>query len=108
MFGGDPDKLRAVADHRRRFAPLFEQIVVPLLHGLPSVGTIVEVGAGDGQFTSVFPSEVLKRTVATEPMDYGASALRAAHPDLRVEQAEAHRLPFEDGTVSGGRRLLRL
>ena len=100
MGGGDAKKLQAVAKHRRRFAPLFNTLVTPLLNRLPSDGLIVEVGAGDGQFTDVLPPEVLQRTVAVEPMRYGVSALQKKHPSLRIEQAKAHQLPFADGTAS--------
>ena len=99
MLGGDRPKLLAVAEHRRRFASLFEQIAVPLVEGLPSDGAIVEIGAGDGQFTAVLPPDVRRRTLVTERMAYGVAEIRSRYPELRVEQAEAHQLPVGDGTV---------
>lgn len=100
MSGGDPEKLEAVARHRQTFRPLLQTLMAPVFASLPREGLVVEIGAGDGQFTSLFPPAVRARTVATEPGAYGRAELRRKLPDLDIREAEAHQLPFADGEVS--------
>jgi ubiquinone/menaquinone biosynthesis C-methylase UbiE len=71
-----------------------------LLAGLE--GRVVEVGAGTGPNFRIYPDTVTE-LVAVEPEDYlrreaGEAAARIGRPQIRVIDALADRLPFEDSS----------
>lgn len=67
---------------------------------MPSDGRIVEIGMGDGQLFEHLPSEVLARTLHTEPLAAASRAFRRQHPEVQVVQAPAERLPCDDNSIS--------
>ncbi len=60
----------------------------------------MEIGTGDGQLWERLPREVLPRFVHTEPQAASSKSFRKAHPEVRVLQAPAEKLPFEAGSLA--------
>lgn len=70
-----------------------------LVEALPGRGTVVEIGAGDGQFTEVLAPLLGHRLVVTEPTAVGCERLRARFPSLAVRTAPAESLPFAEQSL---------
>ncbi|MEM7676138.1 MAG: class I SAM-dependent methyltransferase [Myxococcota bacterium] len=93
-------KLDSVAEHRRHFAPLFQRIIQSQIAFLPADGPIVEVGAGDGQFTHHLPESIRDRLWVTEPDDVALERLRCRFEGATFVRASAERLPMKVDTVA--------
>jgi SAM-dependent methyltransferase len=66
---------------------------------IPSATRLLDVGCGTGALvTELLRRPATERVVAVDPSDSFVAAMRERHPDLRVEQADAEHLPFDDGT----------
>lgn len=92
-------KLRDTARHRAQFDSLFHRLLGEEVHFLPEDGEIVEIGAGDGQFSRAIPFSS-DRVVLTEPNKASVARLRTRFPSHRVHEVSAETLPFEDGSVA--------
>ena len=94
------EKLAQVASIRRRFAPLFRQVVEAQTVHIPPTGSVVEVGSGDGYLAAFLPPTIAQRAVFTEPTSLGLQRLIETQPNAEVRQARADQLPFDDGSVA--------
>jgi len=97
----------ALLDHliriRQPWDRLTRRIVRSVLSRyLPKLSpTIVEIGAGGGQLREWLPPELAAATTHTEPSEPFVEAFRQRHPQAKVVAADAEKLPFADGSVSG-------
>jgi ubiquinone/menaquinone biosynthesis C-methylase UbiE len=99
-------KLREVQRHRQPYAELGRRLLADLLSRFVPEGddSVVEIGAGDGQFRDWLPEQLLPRMTHTEPLAIAAREARKRHPQARIIRAPAERLPFgasEIGCVIG-------
>jgi SAM-dependent methyltransferase len=62
---------------------------------------LVEIGAGGGQLREWLPDEVAAAVTHTEPSEPFVRAFRERHPSVKVVVADAAKLPFDAGSVSG-------
>lgn len=90
------EQLRAI---RAPFRECTQRILSDLAREvLPKEGSLVEIGAGDGQLREWLPEDA--RWVYTEPSEAACRALRQRHPSARVVRGSAERLPFDAGSCA--------
>jgi len=66
-----------------------------LVDGLPDRGPVLEIGAGDGQFTAVLRPLLQDRLVITEPTEEGVQRLRRRFPGADIRRAPAEAPPLD-------------
>jgi ubiquinone/menaquinone biosynthesis C-methylase UbiE len=107
--------LQNLAEKRRPFEPLLEQIVAAVLHAEAPVARCdrsnvapdgprraeawVEVGSGLGQLRSLLPAEVRPHVTHTDLSGSLIRALTERHPKARAVAANVTHLPFESESV---------
>jgi GNAT superfamily N-acetyltransferase/SAM-dependent methyltransferase len=94
FYGADAPELFAL---ERRSVDRPGRVVARLDGLLPSAGTVLDVGAGDG-WTAQRLASPERRVLAVEP-SAGMLAQRRTSPDVTWVRAEAGALPFADGSV---------
>jgi SAM-dependent methyltransferase len=94
-------RLTSVRAQREPFRELSRNIIgATLTEHLPSDGTIIEIGMGDGQLFERLPDGVLARTLHTEPSAAASRDFRRSHGAVKVVQAPAEKLPVSDGEAA--------
>jgi len=94
-------QLSSVREQRRPFERLSRSIIAATIEQyLPAEGTVIEIGMGDGQLYERLPPGVLPRVVHSEPLAAASRDFRRRHPEVRVRQAPAEKLPFADGEAA--------
>jgi SAM-dependent methyltransferase len=91
------DELEAL---RAPYAGCAERNVARMLEHVPSMGPIIELGAGSGQLRSWLPSVVRERCVHTEPDRPALERLARRFPEANVCRARAQALPFEASSAA--------
>lgn len=95
------ERLGLVRQRREPFATLMKRLVhETLAEFLPPEGNVLEIGAGDGQLYRYLPESLHARLLHSEPSAAASRAFRQQHPDARVLQAPAERLPLADGSLA--------
>ena len=86
---------------REPFRQLSRRIIEGTLERwLPGDGAVVEIGMGDGQLFERLPAGLLPRVLHTEPLAAASRDFRKKHPELKVVQAPAERLPLDAGSAA--------
>jgi len=76
--------------------PFYENRLMPLLYETPMKSKVLDVGCNDGSFMKMLED---KRKCKTYGVDISETALALAkEKGLKVQFADAHKLPFEDKT----------
>ena len=92
-------RLESVRRQRQPFLGLSRRIIAGTLERfLPPDGAVLEIGMGDGQLRERLPEAVLPRVLHTEPLAAASRDFRKRHPEVKVLQAPAERLPVEEGS----------
>ena len=99
----DPALLDHLVRVRRPWDALVRRVVRAVLKRyLPDPsGALVEIGAGGGQLREWLPDDVAAAVTHTEPSEPFVRAFRDRHPSATVVAADAAKLPFDAGSVSG-------
>ena len=101
MVLGRAMKFGAPADAYDRFMGRYSAPLAPSFADLAGVSPgdlVLDVGCGPGALTSELVARLGPASVtAVDPSEPFVEAARERHPDVRVEQAVAEDLPFEDG-----------
>lgn len=93
-------RLTSVRQQRTPFETLSRKLIAGTLERYLPEGPVVEIGMGDGQLYARLPAELLPRITHTEPEASASKPFRKQHPEVKVLQAGAEKLPFADGEAS--------
>ena len=89
---------RAAAAFAERTVGRFDQLAVVAFSRLREGGTVLEVGAGTGNFLALF-EDVAALLLAVDVTPGMLEQARRRHPGLQLVLADGARLPLKDGSV---------
>ncbi len=92
------DRIDRIRAHRRTFGGLAQRLVTDVVATVAPEGSIVEIGAGDGQLHAWLPDSARARLLCTEPRGVGLKRLEAA--GIEAQRAHADALPVPDGSAA--------
>lgn len=93
------ERLDEVARIRGRFHRPFVELAQDWLRALPTEGPVLELGAGDGQFSAVLHPALGERLTVSEPTDEGLRRLAEKLPPIHRLQAPAESLPVTNDSL---------